>query len=410
MKLGELRTVYVREVRLLCRDQHTLIYSFAIPLFLYPAILFIFFQSMALVKGWQETQVCEVAVVGSGDLDLLEGLLDEDPTIAWYRLSDPGSLASARSRLREGDLDAILELTGSTDGGATRVAWVSFSSAHDASGSAQRRIQALLKRLREEILLERARRLGDPGELERALVIEERDLSSRERRANLVLSQIMPLLLVVILVMGAFYPALDLAAGERERRTLETTLIAPVPRVTIVAGKYLAVVSLALLAFILNLASMSFSFKHILVQLDVQSFSISWKTILVLLVGGFLLAGIISALLLVIAFVARTFKEGQSLMTPVYALLILPISVTLSPSLSLTPLWASVPVINSVLVFREVLQGHFDWPLILVSLLTSVIHVTSAVALATWLISRESFLVGEGSGGGLLARLRRSSR
>ena len=35
---------------------------------------------------------------------------------------------------------------------------------------------------------------------------------------------------VVIILMGAFYPALDATAGERERLTLETTLVAPVPR------------------------------------------------------------------------------------------------------------------------------------------------------------------------------------
>ncbi len=394
--LKELFIIYMRELRLLLRDHHTLIYSCAIPLFLYPVILFVVFQAMSLVKGWQESEVSDVAIVGSVEIDTLEKILFDEPSILQIYLEEDGALGRARSRLSEGDLDAIVELTGGEKEGEPIMVWLTFNSAYDASVSAKSRMEKVIEKFQTRLFELQAIRLGKQEVLDLALQVEEKDISSNIERSNLILSQILPLLLMVILVMGAFYPALDLAAGERERQTLETSLIAPVSRWKLVSGKYLAVVSFAWVAFILNLASMTFSLKHILVQIDVQAFSISFSSLWVILLGGMFLAGMISAILLVIAFTARSFKEGQSMMTPVYAVLILPISVTLSPQLELSAFWACVPVVNAALVFREVLQESYNWPLIVLTLITSIIYTAIAITFASWFISRESFLFGEG--------------
>ena len=55
--------------------------------------------------------------------------------------------------------------------------------------------------------------------------------------------------------MGVVYPAIHLGAGEKERGTLETLLLAPIPRHQLVIGKFLAVFSGGIIAVLLNLAS-----------------------------------------------------------------------------------------------------------------------------------------------------------
>ena len=81
-----------------------------------------------------------------------------------------------------------------------------------------------------------------------------RATSRRSRRCGAyLLSFILPMLLVVMTVMGAFFPAVDLTAGERERQTAETTLLLPVPRAAVHLGKILAVCVAAVLATALNL-------------------------------------------------------------------------------------------------------------------------------------------------------------
>ncbi len=55
---------------------------------------------------------------------------------------------------------------------------------------------------------------------------------------------------------GAFYPAIDLCAGEKERGTLETLLSSPAQRSEIVTGKLLTVMLFSIATSVLNLVSM----------------------------------------------------------------------------------------------------------------------------------------------------------
>ena len=64
----------------------------------------------------------------------------------------------------------------------------------------------------------------------------------------LALSLLLPMLLIVMSVMGSFFPAVDLTAGEKERTTVETTLVLPVRRLAVQPGKILAVCAASVLA------------------------------------------------------------------------------------------------------------------------------------------------------------------
>ena len=68
-----------------------------------------------------------------------------------------------------------------------------------------------------------------------------------------------PLVLILMTITGAVYPAIDLTAGERERGTLEMLLAAPVPRVSLLFGKYIAVLTVSVLTALMNIGSMTLS-------------------------------------------------------------------------------------------------------------------------------------------------------
>ncbi|MCH8883253.1 MAG: ABC transporter permease subunit, partial [SAR324 cluster bacterium] len=63
-----------------------------------------------------------------------------------------------------------------------------------------------------------------------------------------ILAAIVPFLLVIMTITGAMYPAIDLTAGEKERGTAETTLLLPIPRLSVHLGKILTVALAALVA------------------------------------------------------------------------------------------------------------------------------------------------------------------
>ena len=69
-------------------------------------------------------------------------------------------------------------------------------------------------------------------------------------------SKILPVMLLLWAMTGAFYPAVDLCAGEKERGTLETLLSSPAERSEIVLGKLLTIMLFSMATAVLNLVSM----------------------------------------------------------------------------------------------------------------------------------------------------------
>ena len=121
-------------------------------------------------------------------------------------------------------------------------------------------------------------------------------------------------MLVLMTITGAVYPAIDLTAGERERGTLETLIAAPIPRISILVSKFVAVLTVAVLTAALNIIGMlvtlwAFKLEGMLAGPDGITLAMVVK-IFALLV---LFAGFFSALLLAVTSYARSFKEAQAL-------------------------------------------------------------------------------------------------
>src|SRR5690606_4819955 len=107
---------------------------------------------------------------------------------------------------------------------------------------------------------------GLPAEFLSPLEVHAESIATPRQVGGYMLGRFLPMLLILMTVLGAFYPAIDLAAGEKERGTLEALLTAPVPADRIVVGKFIAAAVLALTAATLNLGSMLLTFQSGLVR------------------------------------------------------------------------------------------------------------------------------------------------
>jgi sodium transport system permease protein len=216
--------------------------------------------------------------------------------------------------------------------------------------------------------------------------------------------------MIIMVAMGCFFPAVDATAGERERCTWETLMTTSVPRLAIVVSKYLYVASMGATAGLLNLAAMILSMGPVMAPLlrdrgDLFEFELPLAAFPIMAAGAVLLALFAAAGMMTLAVFARTFKEGQSLATPFYLILFLPVLLLQSPDLRLTPAIACVPVANVMLVFREAVQGHFDPPLIGLSFLVEAVTVFICLGLAAAVWRFEDVVVGAHDGN-LAARVR----
>jgi ABC-2 type transport system permease protein/sodium transport system permease protein len=194
---------------------------------------------------------------------------------------------------------------------------------------------------------------------------------------------LVPLILILMTITGAVYPAIDLTAGERERGTLEILMAAPVPRLSLLLAKYVAVVTVALLTALVNLGSMALTLW--LSRLGPRLFGLEGLSPLLLLEIFLLLllfAAFFAAVLLALTSFARSFKEAQAYLIPLMLLALVPGVLSLVPDLPLAGPLVLVPLLNIVLLARDLLLGKAEALPALLVVASTMVYALAAVAVA----------------------------
>jgi sodium transport system permease protein len=165
-------------------------------------------------------------------------------------------------------------------------------------------------------------------------------------------------------VTGAFYPAIDLGAGEKERGTMETLLISPATRKEIVTGKFLTVMLFSISTALLNLASIGYTGKHMLSArggaMHNPAADVSfpgWQPLFWVVLLAIPLAALFSALSLAFAMFARSTKEGQYYLTPLLMVTMGLMMFSLNPAVELTPFYSVLPVVGPSLLLKALILG-----------------------------------------------------
>ncbi len=195
-----------------------------------------------------------------------------------------------------------------------------------------------------------------------------------------------------MLAMGTFYSALDAVVGERERGTLETLLVSPLERGEILLGKYAWVLSASVVTLVLNLASMAL-FLGFLLQLvdigeDVQV-QIAPGAFGLIFVTAILTAALLSAVLMTAAIPAKTYREGQATLTPLYLMTMAPGLIVASSQQPFTVKQACVPLLNSCALFEAALKGEATVATVGITWVVLVAVTAAVLAVAARIVSRE---------------------
>ena len=204
-----------------------------------------------------------------------------------------------------------------------------------------------------------------------------------------------PLMLVLMTITGAVYPAIDLTAGERERGTMEILVAAPISRLSVLVGKFVAVLAVAILTAIANLVAMVVTIYTLgLDELIFGSQGISLSTFGVIFILLLVLAAFFSAILLGLTSFARSFKEAQAYLIPLMLVAFAPGLLSLTPNLQTTSSLAVIPLVNIVLVGRDLLAGHASPILLAVTIVSTIMYGLLALAFASRVFGEDSILTG----------------
>lgn len=234
----DVSVLYARELRAALREKAIVLNSLFIPVFLYPLLLWAIFSGITFVMGQTEGFVCRAAVSGwPAAHPKLRLNLEHDDKID---LTEPTDLGLARQQLKTGDLDVLLEFLPASGAEAALPgnfeARLTYDSARERSDEAHQRLSGAVDRYRQEWLKREARRRGIDAAGWQGFVISSQNVASKKQMGAFVLGLIAPILFVVMVAVGCFYPAVDCIAGERERNTWETLMSTSASRLSVVTA------------------------------------------------------------------------------------------------------------------------------------------------------------------------------
>jgi sodium transport system permease protein len=393
MMAGGAWIVARKEMRETLRDWRTLLMMVGVPVLLYPALLIIS-QQIALTAFLlrdERFDVRRITLAGS------ESGHAASPELAGERLLQGGVAA-----VRRGDVDAVALLVPAPDPLGTAAVTLLYDETRDRSQRAYSLLRGSLRAWGDSLFASRVRAQQLPPSFGEPLALADSSLAKPEERGGYVLGRFLPALLILITLLGAFYPAIDLAAGEKERGTLETLLTSPVPAAQIVLGKFATIAVVAVVAAALNLASMLLTFKTGLFQLDTElGLDFVLPPVAVVWVGLVLvpLAAFFAALFLGIAVRSHSFKEAQNALTPVMMLALIPALLPILRGIDFNASLALVPVAGPGLLFRELLSGTASPGGALLVLGATTFYAGLALLFAADSFGREEVLFGSGPAG-----------
>jgi sodium transport system permease protein len=390
VKLREVRLVAGKELRETLRDRRTLAVMVLFPLVIYPLVSLVTAQVLAARVARIEAHVARVAVSGPPALaaELRRRLTGPEVVVV------AGAGQSDRAELAANRVDAVAEVKPGPAGKPPEVR-LYFDETREESTSARDRVEQAL-----------AAPAGGAN-CTPAFSVATAGIAPRTQVSGYMLSKILPLVVVVMVMLGAFHPAIDITAGERERSTLETTLSAPIDRTSLMAGKVLAVATLASLTGALNLASMSLTVlegTHLIA--GGAKAPIPWlhaaAAFAVVPPTAFLFASVMVA----IGALARSFKEAQTLLTPVYFLCMAPALTAGLGDFQLRGATAWIPGVGVTLLARDLILGHAALGVTLAVLCSTALYGMAALVLAARLYDSERLFFTDEASLGLGAWLR----
>lgn len=374
--------VLLKELRETLRDKRTLLTMVVIPILLFPVILSLMVKTTKHFSDEAKSKVLYVAYdVNFEDNVLIQSLKTEhqkDTLIQFVALQD---FTESKGLIQEDSLQAALFFTENSLNEPI-VVW------HNGTKTdLLPRLQNLMdhqKKVFSNKLL--AQNNLSPKDIEGFSYNLMSTASAQETFGKLA-GGFLPYLFIIFGFVGCMYPAIDLFTGEKERGTIETLLTAPVERWKILFGKMGVVVLSGLIAAVLSLLGLYVSIKGLnLIDdpalLNIINSILSFKFIAVLFLLQIPLTVFFAGLLIPIAIYAKSFKEAQSIITPLNFVIILPAIIGFLPQVELNAMTAMIPIVNIVLATKELIAGTLNYGYLLISVISMFVFAAATVFLS----------------------------
>ncbi len=404
MKWSNVKLIFSREMRDQMRDRRTLFTVAVLPLILYPLMG----MAMLQVSQFMREHPTDIWIVGAENLPqspalVVDGKVNsqfanekdqrlmqliaseeddrefksliqsfkENPQARGSRLID--QLLDEQMASRNVDLAVVIpsvidapQAVDAENGVQEQPKiYIFHNSAKDKSKIAAQRFSAVVSAWQKTFVTDVLRENNVPQTLIRGINVTNTDVADKAGVSAAMWSKILPFIVMIWSLTGAFYPAIDLCAGEKERGTFETLLSSPAQRSEIAIGKLMTVISFSMATALLNLLSMAVTGLFVYSRLTGGMEGLSMgpppvSAILWLVIALIPISGLFSAVALAAAAFARSSKEGQYYLVPLLMISMPLMMIPMLPAAKLDLGTSLIPVSGLMLLLRGLIEGQYE--------------------------------------------------
>lgn len=385
-------SIYKKEMLDSLRDRKTILLGVFIPIAMILAMT-LFYENVLF--GGNENKVYTVAVEERLDAESFEWL-NGLGRIEAVRSSDP------TQAIRDGEAvaalyagDGLIRRIQSGDNAEVRI--VADQGSMNGSDAVYE-LRQQLGGLQQMIIDSRLAEAGVDPQTIRPIDVSVEELSGQDSSSLMMASMLLPLLIVMSVMICGQSSAVELFAGEKERKTMEALLMTPVNRGTLVMAKWLTIATLgfisglfAIFGFVVMVQTMT---ERLRAALD---FNASSLTLLLAAVACIILfAMLIAAIQIIFSLFAKSFKEAQSYFGPVMFIAIVPyFFMTMIGVNELSAVHFLIPLLNTFALLKELLYGVFSISNVFMTIFSTGLLVLVMYVIAAVMFKKDKWVLGK---------------
>ncbi|MBQ8293387.1 MAG: ABC transporter permease [Bacilli bacterium] len=220
------------------------------------------------------------------------------------------------------------------------------------------------------------------------------DLSTKEEQSNLILGMILPMFLMIFVFAGGLSVGADAIAGEKERGTIATIMMAPINKNEIVIGKVASSIIITIISAIGSFIGVALSLpstEDIFGGADMSMFTTGTFVGLFLLIMSTALIAV--TLFLIASTLAKSVKEATAYSMPFYIIsMVISVSTMYMETLPKEITGYLIPIYNLSLGLKGILIGDLTIPYLLLIIGSNFVYFILGVLLMVKLFKSEKLM------------------
>ncbi len=390
--MNTILTVFKKEVLDTLRDRRTLLTAIVMPALLMPLLLYGISKLTSSIMEKEENKKLKIAL-----LDAPSDFSSKLDT-AKFEIIGGIDLEAGRDQILADSLDAMI---GFATNYQTKIEEMKSGKVNmwfkSTNLMVKSRLSDVIEEYENKILESRITDLNLTKDAIDPINLIRYDIAPKNEQIGQMVGGFLPYIFIIFCFMGCMYPALDLITGEKERGTIETLLTVPASKFNILLGKVFTIALVGLSAALMTIFGLILAVKFLpdLPEdiLEAMTNIVGIKFILMLFAMliplAIFFAGVISAMVVR----AKSFKEAQSIVTPMSFLVIIPAVIALLPGIELDWTTVFVPILNVALATKEIVAGTIQPIHYIITVISLVILALISVGISYRQFSKEGMIL-----------------